>query len=113
MNRISINNMKVSMFVIFTFFALIISSGPAPAGDHTMQTNLNDIADQMGRWSKQCSSSKMTPEAQEKLGELLFETSQLLKDIAGKSGGKMNTEHSNKIQSMKKDWDPFDTSSGM
>ena len=78
-----------------------------------MQTNLNDFDDQMSRWSKQCSSSKMTPEAQEKLGELLSQTSQLLKDMAEKSGGKMHAEHSNKIQAMKKDWDPFDTSGGM
>jgi hypothetical protein len=113
MNRTSINNLKVSTIVIFTFFTVMISSGSAPAGDLTMQTNLNDIADQMSRWSKHCSTSKMTPEAQEKLGELLFLTSQLLKDMAEKSGGKMNTEHSNKIQAMKKDWDPFDTSSGM
>ena len=113
MNRISITNLKVMVLVIFTFFALMIFSGPAPAGDYTMQTNLNDIADQMSRWSKQCSTSKMKPEAQEKLGELLLQTSQLLKDMAGKSGGEMHTMHSNKIQSMKKDWDPFDTSDSM
>ena len=113
MNRTSLNYLKVSMFVIFAFLTGMISSGPATAEDYTMQTNLNDIADQMARWSEQCSTTKMTPEAIEKLGELLFQTSQVLKDMAGKSGGEMNKMHHNKIQSMEKDWDPFDTSDRM
>lgn len=85
MKRTSINYLKVSIFVVIAFFTVMIYSGPAPAGDYTMHTNLNDIADQMSRWSKQCSTTKLTAEAQAKLSELPFETSQLLKEMAGES----------------------------
>jgi hypothetical protein len=112
MNRISINYLKVSVFVIFAFFALMTYSGPAPAADYSMQTNMNDIADQMARWSEQCRAMKMTPGSQEKLGELLLETSQMLHEMAGKSGSGMNVEHHTKIVEMEKEWDAFDTSSG-
>lgn len=78
-----------------------------------MQTNLNDIADQMARWSKQAGTEKLTPDAQAKLSELLMEASLLLKDMASKSGSEMDMEHGKKIQMMKKTWDPFDTSDRM
>lgn len=113
MKRTSKNYVNVSIFVIIAFFAVMIFGGPAPAGDDMKQTNLNDIADQMSRWSKQCSTTKLTPDAQAKLSELLAETSQLLKEISGKSDAAMNAEHSTKIQMMKKSWAPFDTSDRM
>ncbi len=113
MNSTSVNYLKVSMLVIFTCFAVMIYSGPAPAGDYTMQTNLNEVADQMARWSKQCRTEKLTPESQAKLGELLLESSQMLKEMAAKSGGEMSMEHHNKIQMKKKAWNPFDTSDRM
>lgn len=113
MKRMSLIYLKVSLFVVIAFFTVMIFSGPAPAGDDMMQTNLNAIADQMDRWSNQCSTNKLTPEAQAKLGELLAETSRLLKEMSGKSGAAMQAEHSTKIQMMKKDWDPFDTSDRM
>ncbi len=113
MNSTSINYLKVSMFVIFTFLTMMIYSGLAPAGDYKMQTNLDEIADQMARWSKQCSTGKLTSEAQTKLSELLLETSQVLKELAGKGVGEMHMEHHNKIKMMKKAWDPFDTSDRM
>jgi hypothetical protein len=112
MNRTSINYLKVSVFVIFAFFTLMTYSGPAPAQDDSMQTNMNDIADQMEGWSKHCSTKKMTPETQEKLSKLLFETSQMLHEMAGKSGSGMYMEHHTKIQGMEKAWAPFDTSDG-
>jgi hypothetical protein len=55
----------------------------------------------------------LTAEAQAKLNELLFETSQLLKEMADESAGGIHMEHRNKIQSMKKAWDPFDTADRM
>jgi hypothetical protein len=33
--------------------------------------------------------------------------------MAGESGGEMHLEHYNKIQMMKKAWDPFDTEDRM
>jgi uncharacterized protein YlxW (UPF0749 family) len=113
MNRTSINELNVSMLVTFVFLAMMTTSIPALAGDDTMQTHLTDIADQMLRWSKQCSTETLTPEAQAKLGELLSETSQILKELAANSGAEMSMEHERKIQMMKNDWNPFDTSDRM
>lgn len=107
------NELKVSMIVLIAFFAVMISSGSALAEDHTMQTNLDEVADQLARWSKQSGTGKLTPEAQVKLGELLLETSQVLKEMTMKGGGEMQMEHHNKIQMMQKAWDPFDTADRM
>ena len=98
---------------MFTIFAVMIYNGSANAGDYKMQTNLNNMAELMSKWSKQLSSGKMEPKAQEKLGELLSQTSQVLRDLAAKSSADMNMEHDKMIQQMKKDWDPFDTSGKM
>jgi hypothetical protein len=113
MKRTSKNALMVSMLVFIPFFTMMLYGGPALAGDYTMQTNLNEVADQLARWSKQSSTGKLTPEAQVKLSKLLLETSQVLKEMAMKGGGKMQMEHHNKIQMMKKAWDPFDTSDRM
>ena len=113
MNQLSINYKKIPMLVILTIFTVMIYNGPANAGDYTMQKNMNDMAELMSKWSKQLSSGKMEPKAQEKLAELLSQTSQVLRDLSAKSSADMNMEHDKKIQQMKKDWDPFDTSEGM
>ena len=113
MNRTSVNYLKVSMLVLFAVFAMVILSGPVTAGDYTMQTNLNEVADQLARWSKQSSTEKMTAEAQAELSKLLLETSRVLKEMAGKSSGEMDMDHHNKIEMMKKAWDPFDTEGRM
>ena len=47
MSRTSINCLKASIIVLLTIFAVMNAGSPARAGDPTMQTNLNDIADQM------------------------------------------------------------------
>ncbi len=78
-----------------------------------MQKNLSNLSDLTSKWSKQLGTGKVTPEAQEKLAELLSLTSQVLKDMSEKSGAQMNMEHSMKIEAMKKEWDPFDTSDRM
>ena len=75
--------------------------------------NLEEVADQLARWSKQSSTGNLSPQAQQKLGQLLLETSKLLKEMGMKSGDEMNMEHHKKIEMMKKDWDPFDTSDRM
>lgn len=115
MKRTTQNSLKVFVFVLIAFFAVMICVTPAPAGDQTMQTNLKEVADQLARWSKQSSMGKMTPEAQVKLSELLLETSQLLKQMSmkGSSDMQMEMEHHDKIQMMKKAWDPFDTTDRM
>jgi hypothetical protein len=113
MNQLCQNYLKISMLVIFTIFTVMIYNGSANAGDYTMQTNLNNIADLMSKWSKQLNSGKVEPKAQEKLGELLSQTSQVLRDMSAKSGDDMNMEHHEKVEQMKKDWDPFDTSDRM
>jgi len=113
MNPLSINHLKIPMLVVFTIFTVMIYNGSANAGDAMMQTNLNNMADLMSKWSKELSSGKMDPKAQEKLGELLSLTSQVLRDISTKTGDDMQMEHQNKIKQIKKDWDPFDTSDRM
>jgi hypothetical protein len=113
MKQLIINFKKIPVLLMFTIFAVMIYSGSANAEDYTMQTNLNDMADLMSKWSKELSSGKMDQKAQEKLGELLTLTSQVLRDMSAKSGDDMNMEHHKKVEQMKKDWDPFDTSGKM
>ena len=113
MNQLPMNHLKIPMLVIFTIFTVMIYNSSANAGDSMMQTNLNNMADLMSKWSKQLSSGKMEPMAQEKLGELLSRTSQVLRDLTAKTSDDMHMEHQNKIKQMKKDWDPFDSSDKM
>ena len=107
------NNRKVSLLALIAFLAVTIFALPATAADDTMNTNLNEIADQLTRWSKQSSTGKMSPEAQVKLSELLLEAGRMLKEMAMKDNGKMQMERHDKIQMMKKAWDPFDTADRM
>ena len=95
------------------FFAAMAYNSSVLAGDYSQQNNLNSMADLMSKWSKQLSSGKVEPMAQEKMGEMIGRMSEMLKEMAGTSGGGMNMEHHNKIEAMKKDWDPFDTSDRM
>ena len=113
MKQLSINYKNIPVLLMFTIFTVMIYTGSANAGDYTMQTNLSNMAELMSKWSKQLSSGKMEPKAQEKLAELLSQTSQVLRDLSAKSSADMNMEHDKKIQQMKKDWDPFDTSDRM
>ena len=101
-------NRKFAMAAVFIFGTLIIYSGPARA-DHDMQSNINMVAEEMARWSKQCGAKPLTPEAQAKLSELLIETSQLLKQIAANTDKKMHDQYHRKVVDMKAEWDPFDT----
>ena len=103
----------LSIYVTFMFFAAMAYNNSAPAGDYSQQTNLNSMADLMSKWSKQLGSGKVEPMAQEKMGEMMSRMSQVLKEMAGEGGGNMSMEHHNKIETMKKDWDPFDTSDRM
>ena len=113
MNTTAIRSKRIAILAIMALFAHLVMLGPATAGDHEMNSNLNDIADQLSRWSKQSSTAKMTPEAQKALSELLAEASRIIKEMAGEGGGNMEMEHKAKIKMMEKTWDPFDTSSGM
>ena len=119
MNKPSINCIKMPILIkmpvlmVFTLFTLMFYIGSANAGDYTMQTNLNDIAEMMSKWSKQLSSGKVEPKAQEKLGEIMSQMSQVLQDMSAKTGDDMHMDHHNKIEGMKKAWDPFDTSGRM
>ncbi len=104
---------KIPVVLLFAVFSLVVFNSPGNAGDYTMQSNLDSISQLMSIWSKQLSTGKMDPKAQEKLGELLSETSQLLQDLSSKSGSEMSMQHHNQIKQMKKEWDPFDTSGRM
>jgi hypothetical protein len=104
---------KGSVFVLFAIYAVMISSNFAIAGDPTMQKNLTDIADLMSKWSKQLSTGKLDSNAQEKLGEIMSQMSQLLHDMTLQGQGDMQLDYHNKIMEMEKAWDPFDTSDKM
>ena len=94
--------------MLISSLALLFCAGPALA-DHNMQSNVKMVAEEMERWSKQCGAKPLTPEAQAKLSELLLETSQILKQIAANNDAKMHAEYHRKIETMKTEWDPFDT----
>ena len=113
MKKTSMKYVKGSVLVVFAIFAVMIFSDFAVAGDHTMQKNLTEIADLMSKWSKQLSTGKLDSNAQEKLGEIMSQMSQLLHDMTMQGQGDMHTEYHNKIMEMEKAWDPFDTSDKM
>jgi hypothetical protein len=113
MNKLSIKYIKGSVFVIVAIYALIPSSGLVIAGDFTMQKNLNDIAELTSKWSKQLSTGKLDSDAQKKLGQIMSQMSQVLRDMTMQGQGDMQMDYHNKIQEMKKAWDPFDTSDKM
>ena len=104
---------KIPFIVTVSAFTLMLFTGSALAGDHMMQNNYKNLAELTAKWSDQLSSGKITPEAQQKLAELLSQTSQILKEMSEKSGEQMHMENSMKIEQMKKEWDPFDTSDRM
>ena len=113
MQRTSKHHLKVSIFVFIALLTVMFSGGPASAGEYTVQTNLNEVADQLARWSKQSETGKLTPEAQKKLSELLMQTSQMLKEMTMKGDRDMQMEYHKKIEMMKEAWDPFDTTDRM
>ena len=114
MKQFSTHTLKAILFSIFAVFALVIYSGNAVAGgQYSTQANLNSMADMMSSWAKELSTGKMEPKAQEKMGELMSLMSQVLRDMSAKSGSEMDMDHHNKIETMKKEWDPFDTSDKM
>ena len=100
-------------YVTFVFFAAMAHNGSVYAGDYSQQNNLNSMANLMSKWSKQLSSGKVEPMAQEKMGEMMGRMSEVLKEMAGTGGSGMSMDHHNKIEAMKKDWDPFDTADRM
>ena len=113
MQRTFRHHFNASIFALIAFLSVMLSGGLAFAGEYTMQTNLNDVADQLARWSKQSGTGNLTPEAQMKLSELLLEASQVLKEMTMKGDRDMQMEHHKKIQMMKKAWNPFDTADRM
>jgi hypothetical protein len=113
MKKSSMKYVKGSVFVIFAIYAVMISCGFAVAADYTMQKNLTDIADLMSKWSKQLSTGKLDANTQKKLGEIMSQTSEVLRDMTMQGQGDMQMDHHNKIMEMEKAWDPFDTSDKM
>jgi hypothetical protein len=113
MKMSSVKYMNLSVFVFFAFWAAIAYSGSAHAGDTGMKTNLSGMSELMAKFSKQLSSGKVDPKAQEKMGEILSRMSQVLMEMTGTGGSTMHVEHRGKIEMMKKEWDPFDTSDKM
>ena len=113
MKKSSMKYIKGSVFAIFAIYVVMISSGFAIAGDHSMQKNLNDMAELMSKWSKQLSTGQLDANAQEKLGEIMSQTSEVLRDVTMQGQGDMHMQYHNKIMEMEKAWDPFDTSDKM
>jgi len=114
MKRTSTFCFKAILLSILAVFTVVIYTDFARAGDqYTTQTNLSNMAEMMSSWSKELSTGKMDPKAQEKLSELMSKMSQVMRDMSAKSGGGMDMDHHNKIETMKKEWDPFDTSDKM
>ena len=113
MNQLWMTHMKKLLLVLISAFAMMIFTGSALAGDSMMQQNCQNLSDLTSKWSDQLKSGKITPEAQMKLAELLAETSRILQEMSEKSGDQMHQENSMKIEKMKKEWDPFDTSGKM
>ena len=113
MNKFFRRNSKISMYVFITFLTVMLYGNLSLAGDQATHTNLNAVADQLTKWSKQSGTGKMTPEAQMKMSELLQEASQILKEISMNKGDMMKMEHDNKIKMMEKAWEPFDTADRM
>lgn len=114
MKLFSTFTVKAILFSILVVFAVVIYTDDARSGgQYSTQANLNKMADMMSSWSKELSTGKMEPKAQEKMGELMSLMSQVLRDMSAKSGSEMDMDHHNKLETMKKEWDPFDTSDKM
>ena len=113
MNSLNSSSKKSRSIVLISIFALMIFAGSALAGDSMMQSNCKNLSELTAKWSNQLNSGKITPEAQAKLAELLAETSRILQEMSEKSGEQMHMENNVKIEQMKKEWDPFDTSGRM
>jgi hypothetical protein len=101
------------MFVALAAFAVMVYNGPSVAGDYGMGTNLSSMADLLSKWSKQLSTGKVEPMAQEKMGEMMSRMSQVLQEMTGAGASGMSMDHHNKIKAMEEEWDPFDTSDKM
>jgi hypothetical protein len=74
---------------------------------------MHDMADLMSKWSKQLGSGKCEPEAQAKIGQLMSRMSEVMRNYSSDSHGKMDMDHHKKIETMKQEWDPFDSSDRM
>jgi hypothetical protein len=106
-------DLKKDLLVLFSILALMIFTGSAMAGDSMMQQNCKNLSDLTSKWSDQLRSGKITPEAQEKLAQLLAETGRILQEMSETSGEQVHRENSKKIEQIKQEWDPFDTSDSM
>ena len=105
--------MIMSVLVIFAFLATMSFTNLAQAGEYTMGTNLNSMSELTAKFSKMLSSGKVDAKTQEKMGEILSQMSQMLSEMAAPIGTTMTSDHNQKIETMKKDFDPFDTSDRM
>ena len=105
--------MIMSLLFIFAFMATMSFTNLAQAGEYTMGTNLSSMSELTGKFSKMLSSGKVDAKTQEKIGEILSQMSQVLSEMAGPTGTAMTSDHNRKIESMKKNFDPFDTSDKM
>ena len=113
MKKPALNYTRIPILVMFAIFSVMVYNGPADAGDYKMESNLNNLSELMNKWSKQLNSGKLDPKAQAKLSELLARTSEVLQELSAQKSSDMNMGHHMKIEQMKKEWDPFDTSDRM
>ena len=109
MKLIRINRNFKNLSSLVVILTIVFFAGPTTVEAMNMETNVKDLAEQMERWSKQCASKPLTPEAQAKLSELLMEASQLLKQIPNNTEPDMQMGYHKKIMTMEEEWNPFDT----
>ncbi len=113
MKASSFKLMNLSIFVVVAFVAVMAFNSPAQAGDYTMGTNMNSMSKLMAKFSKMLSSGKVDAMTQQKMGDILGSMSQVLSEMAGPMHTTMTRDHNQKIESMHKEFDPFDTSDRM
>ena len=110
MNQQGQKHLNIPILVIFTIFTVMIYYGYAHAEEYSMNTNLTSISKMTSKWSKQLSTGKLGPKAQEKMGEIMSNMSQVLQEMTGSVDSDICMQHYAKIETMKKEWKPFDTS---
>ena len=114
MNQTSKYYLKVTMLVVFAVLITMSYNHLTQAGGHySKKTNMSDMADLMSKWSKQLGSGKCEPTSQAKISQLMAEMSEVIRNYASGGSGKMDMDHHKKIETMKEEWDPFDTSDKM
>ena len=114
MNQTSKYYLKVTVLVVFAVFITVSYNHLTQAGGkYSSNSNMHEMADLMSKWSKQLGSGKCEPTSQAKMSQLMARMSEVIRNYDSSGSGKMDMDHQKKIETMKQEWDPFDTSDRM